>query len=99
MISWKGATLNERKTITVDATGSEDDFGKLLENNTMLFDPSLLVPVKRRLDIFNINVTDIHEALGGFNLENNTELLLPQFLKPAKRSVEGIYSRKRIMKI
>jgi len=84
----QGATLNERKTITVDATGSEDDFGKLLENNTMLFDPSLLVPVKRRFDIFNINVTDIHEALGGFNLANNTELLLPQFLKPAKRSVE-----------
>merc|ERR1719342_1797642 len=80
------AALSQGATITVDASGNEEDFGKLLENNTLLFDPSLLVPLKRSL--FNINVTNILENLGDFDLANNTELLLPQFLKPAKRSVE-----------
>merc|ERR1712064_254109 len=80
------AALSQGATISVDASGNEEDFGKLLENNTLLFDPSLLVPLKRSL--FNINVTNILENLGEFDLANNTELLLPQFLKPAKRSVE-----------
>jgi len=80
------AALSQGATISVDASGNEEDFGKLLENNTLLFDPSLLVPLKRSL--FNINVTNILENLGDFDLANNTELLLPQFLKPAKRSVE-----------
>merc|ERR1712064_185686 len=77
------AALSQGATISVDASGNEEDFGKLLENNTLLFDPSLLVPLKRSL--FNINVTNILENLGEFDLTNNTELLLPQFLKTCKK--------------
>ena len=65
----------------MNAEGSEADFLELLQNNTQLFDPSLLVPLKRRLDI---HVGDLKEIL-----PNNTELFKPEFLFPAKRNIPG----------
>ena len=60
----------------------DNDIAEALANNTELFDPDFLTPLKRQLEV-NLDDNDIADALA-----NNTELFDPDFLTPLKRSAD-----------
>ena len=60
----------------------DDEITAALANNTELFDPDFLTPLKRQLEV-SLNDTDIAAALA-----NNTELFDIDFLTPLKRSAD-----------